>query len=188
MQPPRVETKKPEVGASTNQRLRDNVRNENGEVKLGAGARRLISVLVGYYPEAMPEALWRSRAVLKKGGTYGTYKSQLRTAGLIEETGEGFKATQKALDEYSHLVEDSPSTTEEVINLWGKKLGFGARRMLHVLAVEEKGRAIDEQELIERAELTKGGTYGTYKSQLRTANLIIVSNGTIAANKETLFL
>jgi len=157
------------------------------DVKLGAGARRLLGVLVGWYPNAVPEGQWRALAGLRKTGTYGTYKSALRSAGLIEETSEGFKATDKALEEYKHLSEDQPTNTEEVITLWEKKLGFGARRMLGVL-VAENGNSITEEELLERAELRKTGTYGTYKSQLRTAHLIIIKDGMIAANKESLFL
>lgn len=164
-----------------------NANTEIDVIKLGAGARRLLGVLIGWYPNAIPEGQWRSLAGLRKTGTYTTYKSALRSSGLIEQTSEGFKATEKAVDEHQGLKEDRPTNTEDVILLWSKKLGAGARRMLDVLKNHE-GEFITEDQLLEESGLRKTGTYTTYKSQLRTAHLILTDKGMIAANKETLFL
>src|SRR3990167_3677380 len=164
-----------------------NANTEIDVIKLGAGARRLLGVLIGWYPNAIPEGQWRSLAGLRKTGTYTTYKSALRSSGLIEQTSEGFKATEKAVGEHQGLKEDRPTNTEDVILLWSKKLGAGARRMLDVLKNHE-GEFITEDQLLEESGLRKTGTYTTYKSQLRTAHLILTDKGMIAANKETLFL
>jgi len=161
---------------------------QDGEVKLGAGARRLLAALVSWSPNGMKEGQWRSHAGLRKSGTSSTYKSALRSAGFIEERSDGlFYATQAGIDYIGDKIEQAPSTTEEVLALWNPKLGAGARRILGAL-VEAGGEALSQEELTEKTGLQKSGTFSTYISALRTAQLVLRKNGGFAANKETLFL
>ncbi len=81
-----------------------------------------------------------------------------------------------------------PSTTEEVVQLWGQKLRRGARNMLDVL-VAKKGRNVTREELGAAVNMeSDGGTFGAYLSDLRQAGLIFVDRDGDRANKETLFL
>lgn len=157
------------------------------ELRINAGARRLLNALLSWYPKGMTEGQWRSHAGLKKSGTYGTYKSTLRTAGLIEERDGLVFATEQANAQYADTAEPAPQSTEEVLALWNPKLGLGARRMLAVL-VDMRGERITNEELAERSGMSTSGTFGTYKSQLRTAHLIGTSGQYVWADKETLFL
>lgn len=158
----------------------------NSDIKIRAGAMRMLSVLIQWFPESMSEGQVRSHAGLKKSGTYGTYKSDLIVSGLIERRGNDLVATQKAVDEYGDSIADAPQTTEDVLAIWMPKLRAGAKRMLQVLI--EQRRELTDAELLELSGMAKSGTYGTYKSDLRTAKLITVHGGYISANKETLFL
>lgn len=71
--------------------------------------------------------------------------------------------------------------------VWEPKLRAGARRILRFL-VERSGEPVPTQELLEGSNMAKSGTFTTYLSDLRTARLIVTDRGTVAANKETLFL
>jgi len=74
------------------------------------------------------------------------------------------------------------------LNIWKPKLRDGARRMLDAL-VQRGGESLTKEELGELAQLQKSGTFSAYLSDLKTARLAIVNrDGTVAANKETLFL
>lgn len=160
----------------------------DGEVKLGAGARRLLSALVSWSPNGMKEGQWRSHAGLRKSGTFSTYKSALRSAGFItEDADRKFYATQEGITYMGDKVEQAPTTTDEVLALWKPKLGAGARRILDAL-VEAGGETLTQEELTEKTGLQKSGTFSTYISALRTAQLVITKDGRYAANKETLFL
>lgn len=155
--------------------------------KLPAGARRLLSALTQWAPNGMPEGQMRTHAGLKKNtGSYSNYKSSLRQLGLIEERGGLYFATQEGLDYVGH-VPPAPASTDEVLAIWMPKLAAGAKRMLEAL-IRHAGNPISDEDLRIEAELSNSGSYSNYKSHLKTAGLIIVERGTVAANRENLFL
>jgi hypothetical protein len=161
---------------------------EEGEIKLRAGARRMLAALVQWYPTWMNEGQMLAHAGLKgkKSGTASAYKTDLRMAGVAEQDGKIWRATQAGIDWLGHDI-PAPSTTQEVLNIWLPKLRAGARRMLEIL-VQRGGEPISDEQLQDEADLHIGGTYSAYKTDLRTARLIVTENGMVAANKETLFL
>jgi len=158
-----------------------------GEANLRLGARRMLAALVQWSPEGMSEGQMRSHAGLKNSGTFSAYKTDLRAFGFMEERNGLLYATQGGIDWLGHDV-PSPSNTEEVLAIWMPKLRSGARRMLEILAREYPGQALTDEELQEKAGLTKSGTYSAYKTDLKTARLIVVGRGSVQADKDTLFL
>lgn len=158
----------------------------DGEVKLRLGAKRMLAALVQWSPNGMSQGQMRSHAGLKNSGTFSAYKTDLRTLGFMEEKNGELFATQAAIDWLGHDM-PSPSTTQDVLDVWMPKLRLGARRMLQVL-IEHKGEWITDEELLRESDLTNSGTYSAYKTDLKTAQLILVERGRVAANKETLFL
>ncbi|MBN1253962.1 MAG: DUF853 family protein [Deltaproteobacteria bacterium] len=158
----------------------------DNEIKLRDGARRMLAALVQWAPQGMTEGQMRAHAGLKKSGTYSAYKTDLRRYDFFEERGGLFYATQAGIDWLGHDI-PAPNTTQEVLDIWMPKLRLGARRMLQVL-IEHKGEFISDAELQEGAGLSNSGTYSAYKTELKTAQLIVIDRGMIAANKETLFL
>lgn len=158
----------------------------DGPIKLRDGARRMLAALVQWYPEWMQEGQMRAHAGLRKSGTFSAYKTDLRGAKFIEERNGLVRATQAGIDWLGHDI-PSPSTTQEVVDVWYPKLRSGARRMLDVL-IRHRGNPISDEQLQEETELANSGTYSAYKTDLRTARLIITENGMVAANRETLFL
>jgi hypothetical protein len=155
--------------------------------KLRAGAERMLAALAQWSPNGMSEGQMRAHAGLRKSGTFSTYLSDLRKGNYIEEHGGEVYATDIGL-EYCKHVPTAPQSTEEVLNIWNPKLRDGARRMLAVL-VEAGGEPISKETLGERSQLMKSGTFSTYLSDLKNARLVILNpDGTVAANRETLFL
>jgi len=161
--------------------------NNDGETKLREGARRMLAALVQWFPNGMTEGQMRSHAGLKNSGTYSAYKTDLKRAGFLDVRSDGlFYATESAIDWLGHDI-PSPATTEDVLNVWNPKLRLGARRMLEVL-IRYNGEFISDEQLQQESELANSGTYSAYKTELKTAQLAIIKQGMIAANKETLFL
>jgi uncharacterized protein len=162
------------------------VAQNDGNVKLRDGAERMLAAVAQWSPEGMTVGQMRAHAGLKKSGTFSAYMSDLRKHGLIEERNGLVFSTQGGLDYCKHIPA-APQTTEEVLSIWEPKLRDGARRMLRVL-VEGRGEAMSKEELGERANLQKSGTFSAYLSDLKTARLAIVHRDGVAANRETLFL
>lgn len=159
---------------------------EDCEPKLRAGARRLLAALVQWSPNGITEGQMRSHAGLRNSGTYSAYKTDLRRFGFMEERSGMIFATQGGIGFLGHDM-PSPNSTEEVLQVWMPKLRLGARRMLQVL-IDHAGETMTDQQLQEESELANSGTYSAYKTELKTAQLIIIDRGTVTANKETLFL
>lgn len=163
------------------------VPDSNGEGKLRDGAERMLAALAQWHPNGMQLGQMRSHAGLKKSGTFSAYMSDLRRREFIREEHGLVFATQEGL-EYCQHIPPAPSNTEEVLAVWRPKLREGARRMLDVL-VGLGGEAISKEELGERADLKKSGTFSAYLSDLRTARLVTSDRGgMVAADKNTLFL
>ena len=106
-----------------------------------------------------------------KGGTWGTYKSALRAAELVEEQDGRWAATAAGRALIGDDLGDWPRLGRDVARLWGKKLP-GVGRMVETLLkrwphlVSRDGLAGD------LGMAASGGTFGTYLSRLRSNGLI----------------
>jgi hypothetical protein len=151
--------------------------NGEGEVRLKSGARLMLTELARRHPATWTRAQLATLVRLKRtGGTFGTYLSNLRTAGFIEEQGGQVTITDVGLDA-AGVVPDAPTTHEDVMAMWSEKLKAGAYRMLELVV---ESRELTRDELAEGAGLeAKGGTFGTYLSNLRTNGLVVEADGVV---------
>lgn len=142
--------------------------------RIGSGERRMLDVLVSRSPMRLTEAQWATLAGMKRsGGTWGTYKSRLRVAGMIEQDGQYFRASDKAMD----LFGGSAAPPGDAIGEWKRKLGSGPARMIDALL--EHG-PLERERLAEVCGLTaNAGTFGTYLSRLRSNGLVRDCEGRI---------
>jgi hypothetical protein len=121
-------------------------------------------------------------------GTWGAYKSDMNKGSYIEIRDGLWFATDAGRDYLGADVPQMPTTTDEVVDMWGSKLRKGAREMLDAL-VRHKGRMIPRATLGQEVGMeASGGTFGAYLSDLKQAGLIVVDSTGIGANRETLFL
>lgn len=157
--------------------------NGNGTPELKKGARQLVAMLALRHPEALTKPQLGTLVGFKSsGGTFGTYISHLKTAGLIEDKGGMLSLTEAGLA-YDH-GEEIPATPEERRELWRGRVKEGARKMFDVL-VEVYPASMTKEELGQRLSMIHtGGTFGTYISHLKTAGMITVEGGELRAAEE----
>ncbi len=159
----------------------------NGHLR--AGARRMLACLCQWAPSGRTESQVAAQVQMKKtGGTWAAYKSDLTKGGYVSIQNGMWYATEAGRDYLGVDIPDTPSTTEEVVALWGEKLRKGAREMLDVL-VRHGGRAISREGLGAAVGMeSTGGTFSAYLSDLKQAGLIVVDRDGVRANGETLLL
>lgn len=157
------------------------------EVQLKAGARRILAALARHHPMSVTRAQAAALSGFKvTGGTFQSYWSTLKTAGLIEEVNRQVTVTPAGLAAAGVQVA-SPASTEELLELWRGALKAGARSMLDLL-VEAYPEGITREELAERAGYSlEGGTFQSYLSSLRRNGLAEVDGALVTASP-TLFL
>lgn len=135
--------------------------------------RRPLAVLAAVYPAGMTEAQWATAAGMKRtGGTWNTYKSRLRTAGMIDIWANGqITATPVAMETLGDRIEPMPAPGPALVDFWAQKVG-GAGPMLRKLA-DFYPNEVSRQRLAEHMNMTPtGGTFNTYLSRLRSPGLI----------------
>lgn len=122
-------------------------------------------------PSGLTEAQWATAAGYKRsGGTWGTYKSRLRGAGLIEARDGRWYATNEGACA-AGSVELPPSPGPDLVRWWAAKLP-GTTKVAEAL-IESYPDWLSRDDLAERVEMSaSGGSFGTYLSRLAGPGLI----------------
>lgn len=156
---------------------------EPGPPKFRRGAERMLRALGRMAPLRLTKTQWGTVAKLSsKSGTFSTYLSELRRAGLVEEDSAGFTLTAAG---FAHIGgKPEPMDAEELRRHYLGILRAGASRMLEQV-LNAYPEAIARDELAQRAGLeVTAGTFSTYLSDLRRNGLIEVGpTGEITANE-----
>lgn len=150
------------------------------EPRFRAGAERMIMALGRMAPLRLTKTQWGTAAKMKpNSGTFATYLSELRNAGLIDQSTAGFTLTAAG---FAHIGgHPTPMTASELQHHYLTVLRRGAARMLQ-LVIDAYPAGIDRQHLAESAGLSStSGTFATYLSDLRRNGLIETHNATITA-------
>jgi len=149
--------------------------------ELRSGARRMVEALGRMAPLRITKSQWGTVAKLKTGGgTWSTYLSDIRRAGLIDEGPAGYTLTQAGFDYLGGAPE--PMTAAELQDHYRTILRSGAATMLDALIAAHPG-GLTKDELGEAAGISvTGGTFSTYLSDLvrngladRVAGLIVAT-------------
>jgi len=154
---------------------------------LKAGARRMLHTLARHHPMRVtrPQLATLSRFKVT-GGTFNTYYSTLRRAGLLTEHGGLIELTD-AGRAAAGVTSAAPASTAELLDQWRTALKAGARTMLDLL-IDAHPDALTRDELAQRASYEiSGGTFNTYLSTLRRNGLAEVTGDTVRAD-DVLFL
>ena len=151
-----------------------------GEVELRKGARRMVEALGRMAPLRLTRSQWGTVAQLKtSGGTWSTYLSDLRRAGLVDETAEGWTLTEAGFEFLGGRPD--PMTPLELQQHYLRILRAGAAKMLTAL-IDTYPAALSREQLGEAAGLaTSGGTFSTYLSDLTRNGLAERVDGGLCA-------
>ncbi|MEJ0017479.1 MAG: hypothetical protein WDN25_13130 [Acetobacteraceae bacterium] len=150
----------------------------------GTGAElRILRVLAQRHPARLTVAQWATLAGMsRRGGTWGTYVSRLRVAGLLDESGGTVACTTAGLD-VAGAQPAQPLTSSDVRAMWRNALGAGPNRLIDILLRHPTGLRRDG--LAAEANMAPGGgTFGTYLSRLRTNGLIHVNGHQVTLAEE----
>lgn len=152
--------------------------------KLKAGARRMLSALAWFHPRPLTRAQLAMLVDISPiSGTVSDYLSALRLNGLITEADGGVSLSGEGLASVGDEVNAQPPTTTELVEMWGRKVKAGARKMLQAL-VDEYPRPFSRAELAQIAEVSAiSGTVSDYLSMLRRAGLLDEGSDGIRANR-----
>lgn len=137
----------------------------DGLPELRAGARRMVEALGRMAPLRLTKSQWGTVAKLKtSGGTWSTYLSDIRRAGLVDEDPAGFTLTAAGFDYLGGRP--APMTADELQQHYRSILRSGAVKMLDAL-IDAYPNGLTRDELGEGAGIaTSGGTFSTYLSDL----------------------
>lgn len=155
----------------------------DGEVPPGCG--KPLAALAGVYPSGLSDAQWALAAGYKRsGGTWGTYKSRLVQAGLVQRQGDRWFATDVGAAAAGD-VETPPPPGPDLVRWWASRLPGTARIAEALIAAYPD--PLPRDELAQRVEMSaSGGTFGTYLSRLAGPGLIDRRDGTVALTPEVM--
>jgi uncharacterized protein len=125
----------------------------------------MVEALGRMAPLRLTKSQWGTVAKLKtSGGTWSTYLSDIRRAGLIDENAAGYTLTDAGFDYLGGRPE--PMTAGELQDHYRSILRSGAVKMLDALLAQHP-YGMSREALGEAAEIaTSGGTFSTYLSDL----------------------
>lgn len=164
----------------------------NGEdrpVKMKTGARRMLEVMASLHPTPLTRAQVAMLSDISLiSGTVSNYLSMIRPTGWMVELPDGKLAlSETGQVEFTSFMGTSVPTPQELVEMWGRKMKDGAKRMLELL-VEAHPNTMTRDQLAEGTGVSKiAGTVSNYLSMLRRAGLLNETGEGIAAN-DSLFI
>jgi hypothetical protein len=150
---------------------------------LGA-ERRPLAALAAAHPGGLTEAQWAVATGMKRtGGSWSTYKSRLKSAGLVEPKADQWYATESGVAAAGSNVETLPPPGPDLVEFWGKKIPGKPADILRLLASiypESASKAAIAEAVGMNAS---GGSFTTYLSRLRGPGLIEKSGDSFRATR-----
>lgn len=138
---------------------------------LGA-ERKPLAYLAGVAPAGLTEVDWAGLSGFKRrGGTWGTYKSRLRSAGLTEQDGGLWFATAAGEAAIGAQTIELPPLGPERAKLWAVRIP-GVARMIDLLVTRHPHFTTRDALAADLSMAPAGGTFGTYLSRLRANGLL----------------
>ncbi len=138
-------------------------------IKLTGGRMRMLAILAGLSPRRLTETQWATLAKLRKsGGTWGTYRQQLKKANLVIAGKHENYATPPGISAGGGRVSRN---SNQMLEMWSKGIGGGPARLLNAIA--ESGPFDNRAAFAEFVELApEGGTFTCYMGILSRNELL----------------
>ena len=151
-------------------------------LRFRAGAQRMVEALGRMAPRRLTKAQWAVVAKMRHtSGTWSTYFGELRRAGLIDETSEGFTLTEEGFEFLGGQPE--PMSGDELRQHYLGILRAGAGRMLQAV-IDAYPAGLSREEISVRAGIvSSSGTFSTYWGELVRNGLVVqTSSGLVASD------
>ncbi len=169
-----VSTKKPEL------------KTRPLEVGSIGAERRILSVLSTMHPKGMTEARWSIAAGMKRsGGTWKTYKSRLKQGGHIAQLGTGEWVVSATGMSVVGEVPKFPPAGPELVREWARRIG-GVVSMAEALIGTWPQWCTRENLAAGLNMASSGGTFKTYLSRLKSADIIETSSEGVRLSRDVM--
>jgi len=133
---------------------------------------RALAGLAAVFPAGLTEAAWAARTgYSRKGGAWNRRRKRYLDAGLIEQQGDRWRATQVGVDQVGADIPDMPKPGLGLVKWWSARLGAPGRALELLAAVHPKALTRDAI----AAELrmsARGGAFNRHISALKAAELV----------------
>lgn len=133
---------------------------------------RALAGLVAVFPAGLTEPAWAARTgYSRKGGAWNRRRKRYRDAGLIEQRGDRWHATQAAVDQVGADIPDMPKPGPAVVAWWARRLGAPGR-VLELLAAVHP-RALTRDAIAAELRMSaRGGAFNRHIAALKAAELV----------------
>jgi hypothetical protein len=137
-----------------------------------SGCAKPLAALAATYPAGMTEAQWATAAGYKKsGGTWGEYRRRLVRAGMIEQRGDQWFATEHGAASAGD-VELPPAPGPDLARWWARRIS-GTPKIVEAL-LQAHPHALSREELGEQIGMIHtGGSFGEYIRRLRRNGIAV---------------
>lgn len=151
-------------------------------LRFRAGAQRMVEALGRMAPRRLTKAQWAVVAKMRHtSGTWSTYFGELRRAGLIDETSEGFTLTEEGFEFLGGQPE--PMSGDELRQHYLGILRAGAGRMLQAVIDAYPAGLSREEISVQAGIVSSSGTFSTYWGELVRNGLVVqTSSGLVASD------
>lgn len=150
-------------------------------LRFRAGALRMVEALGRMAPRRLTKAQWAVVAKMRHtSGTWSTYFGELRRAGLIDETPDGFTLTETGFAFLGGRPE--PMSGDELRQHYLGILRAGAGRMLQAV-IDAYPAGLSREEISARAGIvSSSGTFSTYWGELVRNGLVVQTGSSLTAS------
>lgn len=143
---------------------------ETAPPDIAVRGRKALLALASVHPAALSERQWASLAgYAATGGTWGTYKSALRAAGLVEQVDGRWRAAAAGVAAAGGGVVPIPPPGPDRARFWDKRVAAG--RLIDVLLKRWPHWTSRDSLAADGGYAASGGTFGTYLGRLRANGL-----------------
>lgn len=157
------------------------------EITLGRGERLILKFLTLREGKAFTKTqIGGITGYASNGGSFNTYMSRLKQAGLVEQVSNGLWRVSDVSKAMAVLGDEYHAQDQASLEDWLDRLGGGAKRIYEVI-LNNRDTTFSREELGEATGMeSKGGSFNTYISRLSTLGLLEKTQDGIRLNQELL--
>lgn len=152
---------------------------------LGKGERALLEALAIRHPNPLTRrALGALAGYSASGGSFRTYLSAVRTAGLITEQNGAISLSAAGEQAVDVAIASAPRGSDAVIAMWRGRLGKGELALFDALIAAYPNEVTREDLGRVSGYESAGGSFRTYLSAIRTLGLVDTRGSMVRAAEE----